>query len=352
METSIVDRPASADVQQPQPDAPVGQNGAGAADGAQAPQAGPASAAGTCSQCGAAMAEGQDWCLQCGAGAPGSLGSPGWRPAAAVLAVTGALLLGAAAAGYAALSSSPPKARVVVAKVAPPVATVPTATPTPTTPLGAAPTPTAKVPPLTVKAPSIPLTAPTPKLVKTTPTTTNTNTTSSTTTPSSTETGGTGEEAKNPAIVLDTNAASTYNPYNLPAAGFGDPSLAIDGDNSTGWTAQVDPATAPTMAEGLLIDLKSGQKLSAAVLVTSTPGMTVQFYGANGTTVPASITEKAWVPLSHSIVVHKRHQRFTLKEGTHAFRFVTLWISRAPASSTPQAPGRVSVNELELLPAG
>ena len=63
--------------------------------------------------------------------------------------------------------------------------------------------------------------------------------------------------------MLDTNAASTYNPYNYPASGFGDPSLAIDGDTSTAWTAQVNPATAPKMAEGLLIDLKAKQKISA-----------------------------------------------------------------------------------------
>ena len=55
----------------------------------------------------------------------------------------------------------------------------------------------------------------------------------------------------------------TYNPYDYPASGFGDPSLAIDGDPTTAWTAQVDPATAPKMAQGLLIDLKTKQKLAA-----------------------------------------------------------------------------------------
>jgi hypothetical protein len=152
---------------------------------------------------------------------------------------------------------------------------------------------------------------------------------------------------------MDTNAASTYNPYAYPASNFGDPSLAIDGDSSTGWTAQVDPATAPKMAEGLLVDLKAAQRLSAAVVITSTPGMSVQVYGAKTKTVPTSITEPTWVALSHSIVLKKRHQRITLRESQHAFMFVTLWISRAPAASvgTPQAPGHVSVNELELFPA-
>ena len=40
-----------------------------------------------------------------------------------------------------------------------------------------------------------------------------------------------------------------------------------------------------------------------------------------------------------------------LREATHSFRWITLWISRAPSSSTPQKPGRVTVNELELFPA-
>jgi hypothetical protein len=296
---------------------------------------------------------GQDWCLQCGAGAPGSLGERGWRPATWILAVTGALVLGAAAAGYAALDSSSPKAAVVthtVAQVAAPQ-TPSTLTPPP------ASTPSTTVPPLTVKPPKIPLATPTPKATPVVPgaalkvhipaaTTPATPTTPSTAPSTSSE-----EENKPQAIVLDTDAASTYNPYSLPASNFGDPSLAIDGDTSTGWTAQVEAATAPRLAEGLLIDLKSGQKLASAVLVTSTPGITVQVYGATVSTPPASITDPAWRALSHSIVVHKRHQKIALKEKTHAFHFVTLWLSAAPKSSTPAAPGRVSINELELFPA-
>ena len=48
----------------------------------------------------------------------------------------------------------------------------------------------------------------------------------------------------------------------------------------------------------------------------------------------------------------KRHLLIKLHESTKAFDFITLWISKAPASSigTPQAPGLVSVNEIELFP--
>jgi hypothetical protein len=314
--------------------------------------------AGSCKRCGTALAPGQDWCLQCGAGAPGSLGTPSWRSAATILAIVAVLVLGAAAAAFAALSKDSGKAPVVTKTVAQaPVATTPAGT-TPGTPgtLGTTPTTKATLPLGTVKPPKIPLTAVTPKASETTTATTTpatetkttpaTNTTSTSTTPSE----KTGEESQQAAIILDTNAASTYNPYNYPASGFGDPSLAIDGDTSTAWTAQVNAATAPKMAEGLLIDIKAKERVAVLELITSTPGMTVQVYGANGHTAPATITAPAWTPLSPPEVVKKKHLRIALRHSAKAFTFVTLWISKAPESSTAEAPGHVDVNELELFP--
>lgn len=310
------------------------------------------------------MAGEQDWCLQCGAGAPGSLGTPNWRSAMAILGATALLVLIAAAAAYAALShsnSKAPASSVTVARVTPPAATTPstpgaTATTPPPGTTGATPTPEASPPLGTVKAPKIPLTAITPNTTTTTTPSGSTGT-STATTPSNQSTGGanaTSEESTNTAILLDTNAASTYNPYAYPASGFGDPSLAIDGDGTTAWTAKLDPTTAPRMAQGLLINLKAKQKLSSVGLITSTPGMTVQVYGANGHTAPPSITDPAWVALSRSVTVKKKHSKIKLRDANKTFTFVTLWISRAPESSagTPEAPGHVDINELELFPAG
>jgi hypothetical protein len=317
------------------------------------------------------MVAGQDWCLQCGAGAPGSLGTGSWRSTATVLAAVAVLALGAAVAAYAALSKGTAKARVLtttVAQTTAPSAGTPAGTPAATTPgVPAAKTRKAKASLGglgAVKPPKIPLSAVTPKAsekTSTTPSSKTNTSTSTSTTPSSSSTGGsgaTGEESKQTAILLDTDAASTYNPYAYPASWFGEPSLTIDGDTATAWTAQVNPATAPKMAEGLLIDLKSKQKLSALELVTSTPGMTVQVYGANGHTAPASITDPAWVPISRPEVVKKKHLRIALGspiagQAKKAFTFVTLWISRAGESSvgTATAPGHVSVNEVELFPA-
>jgi len=311
------------------------------------------------------MQDGQEWCLQCGAGAPGSLGTPAWRSSAAVLAALVVLVLGAAAAAVAALSKGTPKAQVVtttVAQATTPTATTPAVTPTPSTPGATATTPSVKstLPPGTAKPPKIPLTAATPKAgekAATTPakepkSSTPTSTAPSSTSPTSTTGETTSEESQQAAILLDTNAATTYNPYNYPAAWFGDPSLTIDGDTSTAWTAQVNPATAPKLAEGLLIDLKAKQKVAVLQLVTSTPGITVQVYGANGHTVPASITDPAWVPLSAFKLVKKKHVRLKLRDSKKAFTYITLWISKAPASAvgTVEAPGHVDVNEVELFP--
>ena len=321
------------------------------------------------------MAAGQDWCLQCGAGAPGSLGTRSWRSAGIIAGLVTVLVLGAAAAAVAALTKGPSKTAVVVRTVA--QAPTPT-TPAPTTPGAATTTPSTpgtvpstklKLPSATViKPPKIPLTQVTPKASETpppTPTTEAQATTPTSTTPKGTTPAGTtpssgsgsngektNEETQQAAILLDTNAASTYNPYEYPATGFGDPSLAIDGDTSTAWTAAVNPATAPKMAQGLLINLKGKQKISAMQLVTATPGIRIQVYGANVTSAPTSITDSAWVRLSPPRTVKKRRLRMSLRDSSKAFQFVTVWISQAPASAvgTATAPGHVDINEVELFP--
>jgi hypothetical protein len=369
--TLLADPPAVADPEQPATES-SGATPPGASS--ESPASLPAAAGPTCANCGAPMEPGQDWCLQCGAGAPGSLdaGGPSWRSAAAILTATAVLVLGAAAAAYAALNKEgAPKPHPTIVAVAPtttPTTVTPTpttpVTPTPTTPGAVTPTPNASgvpatnplAPTGTANPPKIPLTAPTPKSTGTSTTPAKAKETSPTTTSptSGNEAGGdTATEPATAAIVLDPDAASTYNPYNYPASEFGDPSLAIDGDTSTAWTAQVNPAVAPKMAEGIAIDLKSAQRVSAVELITSTPGMSVQIYGANGQTLPTSITDPAWVQLSPYLVTKKRNERIKLKDtSSKGFRFITLWISKASAASvgTAEAPGHVSVNELELFP--
>jgi hypothetical protein len=298
----------------------------------------------------------QHWCLACGAATPGSLdaSNPRRRSAALVLGATVLLVAGAAASAYAAWGKTSPGPRHVVEIVeqAPASTTSPGTAATPPPPAAGAPT---TVTPTTsaAKPPKTPAATTTPKSSSNQTNTSSTSTGQNTaTSPTSTSEGSTNTTQAQPSpLTLDTNAAATYNPYHYPATRFGDPSLAIDGDTSTAWSAQVDPAVAPRMAEGLVIDLKTPQKLSALMLITSTPGMKVQIYGSDASAVPPSITDPAWVQLSGYTTVKSKHLRIKLRESTKAFRFVTLWISMAPAGSTAQSPGHVSVNEIELFKA-
>jgi hypothetical protein len=351
--TLLADPPAASSTEQPSatgsPEAPTAS-------------AAPESPKRSCASCGSPMQASQDWCLSCGAGAPGSLATPARssRLAATVLGLTALLVAGAATAAYAAWGKGTTTHRVVAIVVGNPSSG--SSTPAPATPGAATPavpqtlgTPTTITP--SAKAlipPKIPLTAATPKSPSAATTTPSPAATAPSTTTGSSNAAGGVPVATAPAptaIALDTNAAATYNPYAYPASRFGDPSLAVDGDTSTAWTAQVDPAVAPRMAEGLVIDLKSARKLSALGLVTSTPGMTIQVYGADSKALPASITDPAWVHLSPTQVEKNKHSQIKLSDSTKPFRFVTLWIVKAPAGSTAQAPGHVSVNELELFPA-
>lgn len=363
MSTALADPPAAPPQQQASDGAP---GGSGTAAATAQPQAR------SCAKCGAPLAAGQDWCLKCGAGGPDSLSSnaPTWRSAAVILTTLAILVAGAASAAYAALSKHDAKAPAgtTVAQVPAPAATTPAAT-TPVTPQPpeSSGTATAKIGTPTTISPSatppkIPLSAPTPTPAATTPVVPATPKTGLGT-PTTKKSGGSGNtpvgEAHPEALLLDTNAASTYNPYNYAATNFGDPSLAIDGDRSTAWTALVEPSVAPKMAEGLVIDLNTPRKLAALALSTTTPGMTVQVYGANGEAPPTSIIDPAWASLSPSLVEQKKHVRIKFGGTTataqaaakKAYRFIAVWVSQAPASAvgTPAAPGHISINEIELF---
>ena len=164
--------------------------------------------------------------------------------------------------------------------------------------------------------------------------------------------GSSGNSEQPTPILLDTNAATTYNPYSYPESGFGDPGLAIDGEPSTAWTAQVQAHSFPNMAEGLLIDLREPTKLGSVELRTPTRGMTVQVYGANGAKAPTTITEPGWVLLSGSHKLKKTVTHLKLRTEGHAFRWLVVWIVKAPASAqgTPTAPGHVALSEVALYP--
>jgi hypothetical protein len=145
-------------------------------------------------------------------------------------------------------------------------------------------------------------------------------------------------------LVLDANAASTYNPYNYPAQSFGDPARAIDGDNATAWTYTLDPTSAGKTAVGLVLDLKAPQKLRSVAVWTPSAGMTLELYGASGT-LPLSIADPNWTHLATRRTL-KAHERVPLKTQGRSFRYLLLWITHAPAG---RATGTVGLSELSVF---
>lgn len=349
----------------------------------------------TCPSCGASMQEGQDWCLRCGTAANGSARTaPGWRSAALALGATAALALGAAAAAYAALEQHPARRPRTPVAQTPPVtsSTVPPTTSEPGT------TTPETVPPARTHLPSLPpgpRTLNTPSGIPQIP--------SSSPTPRGNEEGGAlngreghggnggrnrpnngrhggkggashhqggepeegaggqsgpegeaggeGEKQHKQAlpILLDTNAAEIYNPESLPATRFGDPSLAIDGEATTAWGVELEPAQAPAVDVGLALDLNATLKIVKLSLVTETPGMTVQVYGTRDRTLPASLSSTSWVRLSHVHLVKRRRATIELQEATKRFRQLLIWIAKAPTASSGQfTGGEVKVNEVQL----
>lgn len=347
-----------------------------------------------CSNCGAPMLQDQDWCVQCGAAPTGLMGRrSGWLQAAGVLAVTLLLVAGASVAAYAALTKPKPKSHKQLALHTTPVAPG-TAPATPGT------TPTTPTVPATPGAPN-PSEAPPPKIPTQTPTpeassggeeaggasalfppeeeapkagkagkagkspkkSSGSGGKASTEglTGEGVEGGSEGKEANGSGtkstepegpepILLDTNAASTYNPNAYPSSLFGDPSLTIDGESSTAWTAEVQASLAPQVNAGVVLDLRNAQKLGSATIKTKTPGITIEIFGANGHNLPALITDSTWKKLHGARLVKKKKATIKLKTKGAAYRFVLLWIVKAPASSTAAAPGKVAIREVELFP--
>lgn len=339
----------------------------------------------TCSHCGASMQEAQDWCLQCGLGArQGAPSGPGWRSAALAIGATGALALGASAAAYAALQQQrSPAKRVTTVAQKPPLTTTPapgapgseTATPNGQngSPQASTTTPSLKT---STTPPQIPSSTPTPTSngvgSAQPPTSDGTNASktngkgknakdqqgngsgSSGNSPSNTE-GGEGEgepgtQSSQPvAILLDTDAARLYNPGNLAAPRFGDPSLAIDGDATTAWTVQLEQTEAPAVGAGLTLDLNAPLSVAQLTLITETVGITVQIYGTKRANPPESLSSKGWVPLSKRHLVKKRKATIALGESKHRFRQLLVWIWKAPTSSAGQFTGSpIAIDEVQL----
>jgi hypothetical protein len=285
-----------------------------------------------CPSCAAPAQTPQRWCLECGAELPQPRRS-GLRPTVGI-ATTLAVLVGAASAGgYTLLrhDRQPPPAATTVAQ-APPAATVPSTLP-----------PATQEPPSGY--PSTPL--PLPSTPQTSPTTPLTHTSSvpyskQTTTHDS---GGAGSTTPKPQLALANvalgAAAVAYAPYAADTVDLGDASLIVDGTTRTGWRtpAFADPTARPQL--GVYVDLASAVKVRKLVLETSTPGMSVEVYGAvKGP--PSSITDSGWDHLATRDGLASKKTAIALPN--RAFRYILVWIVGLPPGAHTAA-----ISELSLL---
>jgi predicted nucleic acid-binding Zn ribbon protein len=357
----------------------------------------------TCPKCGSPLSDQQEWCLECGARISLHRHRVGGFGAANVLVgLAAALAIAAVVLAYDAANKSTRTTTTQLVAASHPLTTPATTAPTTTTIIStSAPTTTVPAPVVTTPIVSTPTattptsssTAITPSVTSSdtststsTPTTTTTTSAGSTTSASTTGTGtttlatgtGTGSTttgtgttgtgttgstgttgtgttttgiapALSPGqIAIPPTAISIYNPYSYPAADFGDPTLAVDGSRATVWTAATSATHYPNMVVGLLVDLGTAQSTKYATLATSTPGMTVELYGANGA-VPPSISS-GWTPMGKVKKAKPISVIYIAKaEKAKTFRYILFWIPRAPAVApgTPPPPD-VTVQELQL----
>jgi len=326
----------------------------------EAPQEQPPSkpeAVRTCASCGSPMEPDQDWCLNCGTAASGSLGRrPGWRAASTVIGLTLVLVLGAIAASYAAITggdgkkpapAAPAAAAVAQQPPATPPATTPPAasTPTQSTPTQSTPTTSSKLP--KVKTPKsnttgvVPITPTTSTPTTSTPAPTTSTPTNTTTSPSTT----TDQQPAGPQpIQLAGDAGKAYDPYGKSKAS-GEAERAIDDDPATSWYVDLkDPAQ---VGLGYAIDLGKLQGIREIDLETPTPGFRIEVYATDETELPPDILDTRWSHITNVSDVGTKDagkQKIVLGAGTTKYRNLLLWFTKPPTDGA-----RIRLTEVKPL---
>lgn len=293
----------------------------------------------TCSSCGAKLAEGQDWCLECGTAAPGRLSRrPGGRVALTTVAITLALTTGAVAASYAALSNAPiQKGAVrypyVVAQQTQPVA------PEPTT------TAAKKSKPKKEKSEPKPAKA---KVATKSP-------------DSSSKKPEKSEEPPEPTLIkIPQGAGALYDPSTRALFSDNDPHdplAAYDDDEESSWA--VTSNGEGDLLLGYVVDLKKAQPVQRLELLTDTPGFKAEIYAANDNELPPDVSDSRWAHLKDRDDVDGTSkekgepgdgkERITLSDGSQKYRYVLIWFSTPAPTVAPDPPSRtVRLFDLKL----
>jgi len=292
------------------------------------------------------MAPAQDWCVECGTAAAGRLTGrgdrAGFRTAATIITTVLLLVGGAVAASYAALNSkaeqaatapAPPSGDPTVAAVPPTVTTPPETTPAPPPTPPPAPTPEPTPPPEPTPEPPAPTPTPTP-----TPT--------SAPAPEPEPDRDPGDHRP---LDLGVDVASVYDPYDSELDST-DPADSYDRNGDTVFTMTTDRVE--DMAIGLEFDLETRQEIEKVYFRTSTPGFTVEVYGAKDS-LPPDILDNRWEPLATRRAAGSAKGSdglVKLQFDPGSYTHIVLWITKPPPAEDSNAESAtVGFSEVRIL---
>ena len=319
-----------------------------------------------CSNCGADLADVQEWCLECGQRQPHR---GRWSAGLAALVVGGVIALagGGSALSYVALrDDATDQSSKILAQAPPPGAPLPGGgetgpatggTPGATPPASTTPSATTTTPTTTPKAPPLihvqihpSPTAPTVPVVPGTQP-------GGTTTPGTTTTPSTGTTSKPRRVKIvpkrpaDSNQryAKGYSPTNAVdfdplGDGHEHPTEvrnAIDRNLGTSWSTLSYPQGLPHPL-GLFVDAGSQVNVRAMEIATTTPGFSVSIYGS--TTYPGSAPPgNGWQLVAQGTVGSAQSAIGLGGQGAAKFEYYLVWITSLPAGRD-----RATISEITL----
>jgi hypothetical protein len=126
------------------------------------------------------------------------------------------------------------------------------------------------------------------------------------------------------------------------------PFAAFDGDPATAWSVALGtPELVLDPQVGLLIDLGTATKLRKLVVTPTTPGTTIEVYGSDAETPPATLDDKGWKKLATQLDVDGKTKITLGKDavGTGKVRQLLIWFAAGPDDGTSTSVG---ISELQL----
>jgi len=146
-------------------------------------------------------------------------------------------------------------------------------------------------------------------------------------------------------VQLCQTCAHDYNPDGLGGDRTQNPQeagLAIDNDPNTAWqTEEYYDGTLGKPGVGLYVDAYPGVDASKILILTATPGFSVQIW-AQSSKPDAHAFDGAWIKLARVASVQSR-QWISLSTGAVRYRYYLVWITKLPPGGQS-----ASLNEVAL----